>query len=214
MKTYLTSFLSNIRDKKFMFVLVLTMTVGALAGFSMNKTKAPLVESNENEAVLLSRLNDLQSQIARLESSANRPLPEVNLSGLESQLNALAEQVKVMKSDHAQNISEQLSKSLNETEHHLGEKLSSIESVISHLDKKTPGIVYVAPEQLPFKVVSIDSIQQTPVASISYDYKTVPMEKGDKIAGWKVVAIHYGQQRIELENNKKEHVLLTEEHIG
>lgn len=62
--------------------------------------------------------------------------------------------------------------------------------------------------QLPFKVLSIDSIQEVPVASIAYHYKTQAMEKGDALAGWTVFEINYAKQTIEFENTDKAHVLV------
>ena len=69
-------------------------------------------------------------------------------------------------------------------------------------------------KSLPFAIVSIDSIQQVPVASVTYDYKTIPLEKGDALAGWKVVSVDYSKQRLELENAQSERVLVTHEHVG
>ena len=73
---------------------------------------------------------------------------------------------------------------------------------------------YLSPKQLPFQVLSLDSIQSIPVATIAYDFKTLSLEKGDALGGWRVVVIDYGKQRIKFENTQKERVLITHQHMG
>lgn len=60
--------------------------------------------------------------------------------------------------------------------------------------------------QLPFKVLSIDSIQEVSVASVSYHYKTQALEKGDSLAGWTVFEIDFAKQTIEFENADNAHL--------
>ncbi len=62
--------------------------------------------------------------------------------------------------------------------------------------------------QLPFKVLSIDSIQEIPTVSLAYHYKTQALEKGDTLAGWTVFEIDFAKQIIEFENADKAHVLV------
>ncbi|WP_426741416.1 hypothetical protein, partial [Pseudomonas aeruginosa] len=69
-------------------------------------------------------------------------------------------------------------------------------------------IKYLPVTSLPFKVISIDSIQQISVATVAYNFKTIPLEKSDKLADWIVLSIDFGLQRMELENSNKEHVVV------
>ncbi|HAU1882023.1 TPA: hypothetical protein JBJ86_17435, partial [Legionella pneumophila] len=69
-------------------------------------------------------------------------------------------------------------------------------------------IKYLPINTLPFKVISIDCIQQVSVATVAYNFKTVPLEKSDQLAGWTVLSIDFGLQRMELENGNKEHVVV------
>ena len=103
---------------------------------------------------------------------------------------------------------------LNQTEATLAKRLDAIQEIVRHLDSKQVAIKYLDPKTLPFHVVSIDSIQHIPVASITYDFKTIPVEQGDALAGWRVLSLDYGKQRMELENTKKERVRLTHNSIG
>ncbi len=46
------------------------------------------------------------------------------------------------------------------------------------------------------------------MATVAYNFKTLPLEKSDKLAGWTVLSIDFGLQRMELENGTKEHVVV------
>jgi len=81
------------------------------------------------------------------------------------------------------------------------------------LNQKQHPITYLPASTLPFQVISIDSIQQVCVASVRYDYKTVPLEKSDALAGWTVLSLDFGKQKIELENANKERVVVTLEGV-
>ena len=83
-----------------------------------------------------------------------------------------------------------------------------------HLEEKKTSLKYLPVQSLPFSVISLDSIQHVSVATIAYDFKHVPLEKGDSLAGWRVISIDYGTQHMEFENTKKERVLVTLNQIG
>ena len=158
----------------------------------------------------ISQLDTLQSNISKLQDSMNKPASEVNLNPMTQQIQQLSQQLDDVR---AQN-SNHLDQALNQTETALITRLDEIQQMVRHLDEKQSPIKYLPPQSLPFSVVSLDSIQHVPVASVAYDFKHVPLEKGDSLAGWRVISIDYGTQRIEFENTKKEHVLVTLENIG
>ena len=122
----------------------------------------------------------------------------------------VSQQLEHVRTQNADHFDESLSK----TEVALTNRLESIQQLVRHLDDKQSTIKFLMHKALPFQVISLDSIQHIPVASIVYDFKTVPLEKDDSLAGWRVIRLDYGKQQIEFENAKKEHVLLTHEHIG
>lgn len=87
-------------------------------------------------------------------------------------------------------------------------QLEGITDLLRHLDEKKQPVKMLSENQLPFKVLSIDSIQEIPVASIAYHYKTQALEKGDALAGWTVFEIDFAKQIIEFENADKAHALV------
>lgn len=88
----------------------------------------------------------------------------------------------------------------------LGGKLDAIQDVIKSLDDKQHPIKYLPTTALPFTLVSIDSIQQVSVVTVAYDYRTIPLEKSDTLAGWTVIRLDFGKQQAEFINDREEHV--------
>lgn len=195
--------------------LGLAMTTGIIAGLATTShvdAPNPQIESDTN--LVLSRLNALQAQVSSFQEAVNKPLPEMDLSIILKKINQLGTHLERFKSVDSELLNQRLGETITHTESALCDKLNAIQNTVSNLETRQVPAKYLKPDALPFKVVSIDSIQQVAVASITYDFKTVPMEKGDSLAGWKVVRVDYGKQHIELENSKKERVLLTSTHIG
>lgn len=172
--------------------------------FAMTDTK------NGSTTPVLSQLHLLQTKIEALQDSANKPLPEIDLSSMTQQVQQLSQQLDTVRAQTSAHFNQALYK----TEMTLSHRLDAILALIHQLNRKQEAVKFLSPNALPFQVISLDSIQQMPVASVRYDFKTVPLEKDDSLAGWLVINIDYVKQCIEFENSKKEHVLLTHEHIA
>ncbi|ARH00460.1 hypothetical protein [Legionella micdadei] len=154
--------------------------------------------ANHNE------LNTLGAQLTSIQTQLKQPVEPPDLSPITQNLNQL------------NNFVQQLQ---NKDEHQLGEiftteqgaikkQLEGITDLLRHLDEKKQPVKMLSANQLPFKVLSIDSIQEVPVASIAYHYKTQALEKGDALAGWTVFEIDFTRQIIEFENADKAHALV------
>ncbi|HAT6309863.1 TPA: hypothetical protein JAJ32_001446 [Legionella pneumophila] len=179
-------------DIKWLSLLVLNIL---LIGFVYVKNQAP---TNHQE------LNTLGEQLASIQTQLKQPVEQSDLSPITQnlkQLNSFIQQLQ------------------NKDEHQLGEMFTTEQGVIKkqlegiidllrHLDEKKQPVKMLPVSQLPFKVLSIDSIQEVSVASISYHYKTQALEKGDSLAGWTVFEIDFAKQTIEFENNDTAHVLV------
>ena len=196
--------------KGFFAVLLLAIGASTLLGLVTTPHEQALTKEPVTNTLVVSRLNEMQSQLKTLGDALNKPLPEVNLNAVTQQIAELSTRLEQLR----ENDSKQLTETLAHTQKTLGQELHSIKEVVTHLDDKKSSVTYLPLKSLPFAIVSIDSIQQVSVASVAYDYKTIPLEKGDALAGWKVVSVDYGKQRIELENARAERVLVTHEQIG
>lgn len=198
------------RKGLFFITLGLVFLTSTLIALATEHQEKPLVQNEVDSTVVVTRLDELQDQLKALDAAVNKPFPEVNLNGVTQQIEQLSSRIEALR----QSDSDKLAQTITHSEAAIGQELHSIKEVVTHLDDKTSPIKYVSIQNLPFTIVSIDSIQQVPVASIAYDYKTIPLEKGDSLAGWKVVCVDYSTQRVELENAKQERVVVTHEHIG
>ena len=199
-------------SRKGMYFVALLITVGASTALALLTSHNELArpQSVAQDTLVVSRLDELQSQLKTVKETVSKPTPEVNLKAITHQIEELSQRVEHVREAN----NKQLNDSLTDTQRALGEELHSIKEVVTHLDDKKSPIKYLSIKSLPFSIISIDSIQQVPVASVSYDYKTIPLEKGDALAGWRVVRVDYGTQKIELENTNAERILVTHEHIG
>lgn len=167
--------------------------------------KCHYMSKTNDPEIITTRLNEIQAQLGNLQQAARKPDEKVDLSAINQDFNKLATLIEQLKSKDDSTINQLITENRAE----LSSKLDALHEVINSLDKKQHPIKYLPVTALPFKVISIDSIQQVSVATVTYDFKTVPLEKNDKLAGWTVLQIDFGQQRIELENNNKERVVVT-----
>ena len=151
------------------------------------------------------RLNDIQSRVINLQNEVKKPAEKIDLKEINQDFNKLAALIEQLKSKD----DTQLNQLVNESRTDLSNKLNAIHQTIDSLDKKQHPIKYLPIKALPFQVVSIDSIQQVSVASVAYDFKTIPLEKNDSLAGWTIVKIDFGKQQLEFENANKERVLVN-----
>ena len=184
-------------------LLTLTAGVGAVLCVTSDRP-------HSNAKTISEELKVLQMNIESLKTTANKPFPKVDLSAVTQQIQHLSQQLNDVRTQNRSHIDE----ALNKTEALLVSRLDALQEFVRHLEEKKMPTNYLSPEHLPFKIFSLDSIQNIPVASVFYDFKTIPLEKGDVLAGWRIVSIDYGKQRIVFENTQKARVLITQEHIG
>ena len=164
-----------------------------------------LSKINHGPSSINNSLSEIQSQLVGLQQIMKTPSEKPDLRAINQNVNRLETIMRELKTKD----DGQLNKLVVESRTQLAEKLDTMNTVISSLDKKQHPVQYLPVSALPFKISSIVSIQQVSVASVAYDYKTIPLEKSDALAGWTVLSIDFGKQRIELENNNKEHVLVA-----
>lgn len=149
------------------------------------------------------RLTTIQSQLNTLQQAAKKPSEAIDLTIINQDFNKLVGLIEQLKSK------EEISSKDNHPE--VIEKLDVLLDMVKGLDKKQHPVKYLPVTALPFKVISIDSIQQVSVATVSYNFKTLPLEKSDSLAGWSILNLDFGKQKIELENGNKERVAINME---
>ncbi|MCE3045389.1 hypothetical protein [Legionella sp. 16cNR16C] len=187
------------------YISIASLGIALISGFIL--IKCHFLGKTKDVEIITTRLNDIQTQIGNLQQAARKPEEKMDFSTINQDFNKLTTLIEELKSKD-DNTMHQL---INENRADLSHKLDALHEVINSLDKKEHPVKYLPITALPFKLISIDSIQQVSVATVAYDFKTISLEKNDKLAGWKVLQIDFGQQRIELENSKKERVVVAME---
>lgn len=184
---------------EWMLLLSLNLTLGITAILLQPK-------ANHEPTIINQRLNEIQSQLGNLQKA---PAEKIDLSTINQDFNRLETLINNLKSKDEG----QLNQLVVESRTQLSNKLDAMHTAIDSLDKKQHPIKYLPVSALPFTVISIDSIQQVSVASVTYDFKTIPLEKSDALAGWTVLSVDFGKQKIELENASKERVVVAMEEV-
>lgn len=182
---------------------IVMLIIGIGVYLAIHTSVNPQVD-NHSEA-LLTHLTTIQKRLSTIEQVVSHT-DSPNLEPIKQQLNLLSDRINQLQSINPAQ--------LTQTEKTLHEQLNTIQTVVNHLDKTTTPITYLAANELPFHILSLDSIQHIPVASVDYDFKVIPLEKEDKLASWKLILVDYAKQQLEFENSKKERILITRDHIG
>lgn len=162
-------------------------------------------ESSGNQT---KELVTLDKKIALIQSQLQKPIEKPDLSPITHDLKQLGKFIQQLqnKDDH------QLGEIFTTEQIAIKKQLDGVTDLLRHLDEKNQPVKILPESQLPFKILSIDSIQEVPVASVAYKYKTQAIEKGDSLAGWRVLFIDFAKQIIEFENGNKEHVVAHLKH--
>ncbi|WP_131783808.1 hypothetical protein [Legionella gresilensis] len=167
---------------------------------------------NKNTRITTIILNDIQSQLNSIHQQLKQPSEKIDLTSLNQELDMLTTKIDQLKVNGETQINQYqlLTNNRNEVE----KQLENIHQVVNSIDKKQNPIHYLPISALPFQLISIDNIQHVNLINVSYDYKTVPLEKGDSLAGWHVLHIDFGKQCVEFENKNKEHVVVKLDESG
>ncbi|HAU1838712.1 TPA: hypothetical protein RJX18_000208 [Legionella pneumophila] len=152
----------------------------------------------------INNLSDLEQKLTTIESQINKSIQQPDLSPITDHIKQLGDFIQQMqnKDDH------QLGDLFSTEQADIKSQLDGIQELLKHLDSQKQPVKMLTASALPFTVLSIDSIQEISVASVAYDYKTQALEKGDSLAGWKILEIDFAKQTIEFENSEKVHVLI------
>ncbi|HAT8866554.1 TPA: hypothetical protein OUZ96_000369 [Legionella pneumophila] len=185
------------------YLLAAGLGLVVTCGIVCIKYHSPL--KTQNSEAITNRLDTIQAQLGIVHQEVKKPHEVVDLTVINQDFNKLTSLIEQLKS----NDEATLNHLIHEHRTELAQKLDSLHDIVTALDKKQHPIKYLPVTSLPFKVISIDSIQQVSVATVAYNFKTTSLEKSDNLAGWTVINIDFGLQRMELENSNREHVVVA-----
>ncbi len=207
------------KNKKILIgmIVVCIMLVGGLSITSQSaptpkeliatQTKLAAKSVEQNDA-FKEKINGTLSGIDQKLSLVIREMETVASSGKESApdnaLNNLSQTMISFKEEAARS----LIKSHEENEA-LTKKIQALQEVILSLKGSKKSIEYLDQKALPFDIVAIDSVNEEPVLALRYNYHYIALEKGEKLAGWKVIRLDYARQLAEFDDEKGAHVRLS-----
>lgn len=170
----------------------------------VNQIKAERIETdsfktkvNDTLSIIDKRLSQVQQEMEK--TAANNRDNKANIA-----LKDLSKTIISFKTE----AEHSLSKSHEENEA-LAKKIAALEEVITSLKGGEKQTQYLDKKALPFEVMAIDSVNEEAVLAIKYNYNHVVLEKGEKLAGWKVLNLDFSKQIAEFDDEKGAHVVLS-----
>lgn len=149
--------------------------------------------------------DDIAEKLAHIEASLSKDHTIVNVDQVRSDIANLATQVNQATARANAEISEQIKASTAALE----QKLGQVNSQLVKLNRHSAHHRFLMVSSLPFKVMSIDNIQEADVVSVDYGHHVVPVDVGESIAGWTLVSANSAQQKAQFRNAHHEYVAIN-----
>jgi hypothetical protein len=149
-------------------------------------------------------LSPVTTQLTNISTKLDAPSSSTDLKPITKELTQLKNLIQQLQNKDSHQLGDLFSTGQDE----IKKQLSQVANLLAKLDEQKHPIKRLPASKLPFKVISIDSIQDSSVASVAYNYKTQAIEQGDSLAGWKVIQLNFAKQLVEFENSDKSHVLV------
>jgi seryl-tRNA synthetase len=161
------------------------------------ETKVP--NNNFNES-----LEDISAKLANLETKLASGGAVVNLDSLRKEV----QQIQKQSDQLVHRSNELIKKEIESSNQVLVEKLESISGELKKLQDEKKQTTFLKSRDLPFKVISVDNIQQHNIVTVSYDHTVFPMDVGDYLAEWKLISADFVQQKAEFSNKRDQHIVI------
>ncbi|HBD9439217.1 TPA: hypothetical protein ACWM1T_001799 [Legionella pneumophila] len=217
MKTFVN--LIKLRHKKIIMSTSLVVLVLIALGLSIISKPAPLqklpsteikpvAKDIEQSDAFKEKINSTLSVIDKRLSLVQR---EMEKAAVKDRTDAPDKALKEL-SNTVVSFKEEAERSLiksHEENEALARKIQALQEVIASLKGSNKSTQYLDKKALPFEIVAIDSVNEEPVLALRYNYNHMALEKGDMLAGWKVVRLDYAKQFVEFDDEKGVHVKLS-----
>lgn len=149
-------------------------------------------------------LNLISSQVDALTDSLNNQHSIVELDTVKKSLEKMSQQIQSMKDENSDSLAQLMKNQSAE----MNQKLDSLQEGVDAIRLSQKKVIYLPEKELPFLVESVDLIQQQPVVTVRYDYKSQPLDIGYSLAGWELVRADFSKQSAEFRNHKEQHILI------
>lgn len=169
---------------------------------------SPHISTTHDEArdqTMHKQFDALSMTLSHIERTLSEKRSVVNVESLRKELARARGQATALAKQSNQLITQAIAKSTAQ----LNTRLETITQQLKMLQEKGKKIVFVHPSTLPFKVISINNIQQNDIVTIRYNHTTWPLNIGDYLAGWRLIHADFSAQRAEFVNQQKQHVMIS-----
>lgn len=153
---------------------------------------------------LADQLNDISAKLAHLEQGLSGNQAYMNIGQLKQSLAALQAQVSQVSQQSNHLLSEEIERSTKS----LQQQLTTIKKSLSVMTIQRAHHKQLSANALPFKVVSIDNIQQADVVSVSYAHRILPLNMGEQLAGWTLLHANDADQHAQFQDQHGNQVMI------
>ena len=147
------------------------------------------------------QLSTISSQLDALAHQLSNNQAYVNLDKVQQSLAQLQHQLQNMTASSNAEITKQIHHSTAQ----LQKQLTGVKHTMERLMQKQHHR-QLAPSNLPFKVISIDTIQQANVVTVSFDHRFLPLDIGDSLSGWQLMKAKADAMTAEFKNDHQQYV--------
>ena len=175
-----------------------TQTQKIHAHVVQQRTSTPALDTanHVNEA-----LSDLQAKLANVEQMLAKNSGAIDRDKLKNDIHLMIRTLNQITLDEKQAY-ETLSAQIHGLSTALSHYQKTTVQKLDAMDAKNHPLKCLEPSHLPFTVQSIDRINGQDVVSVLYAAKNAALEKDFSIAGWKLVASDYEQQKARFVNRQ------------
>ena len=193
--------------------IIFILLILALSGHHHEKVspiQAKPIIMNEHSQVKASdnpihdELDDISAKLANIEQKLGQRHAYVNLDEVRKSLGSLNAQVGNLANHSNQIVTAQIKSSTKQ----LQGQLSTIKQELAVITAKKTHHKMMNVSALPFKVMSIDNIQQHEVVTIRYANRILPIDIGDSIANWALVSANTVDQKAQFRTTNNNYVLV------
>ena len=157
------------------------------------RTQQPIKQAKYGQEIEI-KLANMSSQLNTIQKNLSTKSAYVDLNRANESLEVLQRDLKDLKQSTQSIVAKEVEKSNKEL-------AMEIKNLSSKLDAEKPEVVKAS--DLPFTIISLDTIESQPVVTVYYDYRRTPLEAGDSIAGWVLEHSDTLKQQIEFSKGKK-----------
>jgi hypothetical protein len=151
------------------------------------------------------QINDIISKLANIELAVNTHKGDDQIESITNALKNLEQQTEAIASHNKDDMVDNIDRNTTQ----LQDQLKKISDELKALKESHTHHTYVDSQYLPFKVISIDNLQENTMVTIHYAHRDIPVMVGDSMAGWTLIDASFSSQKATFTNKASNFVLVN-----